>query len=908
MRLLGCISSLSVAVIAFSGCGPDKETVSQATPGPATPIAQTSTATTAAQAVPTHLPTSVRPLHYAITVTPDAAKLRFSGTVAIDIEVVEPTDSITVNAADLEFQSATIGEGGGQSLTVDGKPSIDAARQTATFALPSKLATGKHVLTINYTGTINKQAAGFFALDYDGPDGRKRALYTQFEASDARRFFPGWDEPSFRTPYDLQVTVPLGQNAVSNMPEAGREQKPDGSAEVRFATTPAMSSYLVFLAVGEFDRIKKDAAGTEVGVVTKRGDGEKGRYALEAEAEILPYYNDYFGERYPLPKLDNIAGPGSSQFFGAMENWGAIFSFERSLLNDPSITNESRLQSIYGTEAHEMAHQWFGDLVTMAWWNDLWLNEGFASWMATKATNALRPEWETLLNRINGRESAMNLDSVSTSHSIVHEIKTVEQISQAFDSITYRKGEAVLTMLEDYVGEDVWRQGVKDYIAAFRLKNTVTDNLWEKVEKASGKPVTAIAHDFTLQAGVPLIRVEAAECRDGNTNVTLEQAEFSRDDVNKKPLKWRVPVISSTLGGAEVRTLVSDGTAKVTVPGCEPLIVNRGQTGYYRTLYPAPLLDRLRGAFAQLKPVDQLGLLANNWALGLAGYQSATATLDLLDTIPMDANPKVWGRAAEILSDLYDRYQGDSDAEAAVAKYGSVKLRPVFERLGWLVRPGEKPNDAVLRTDLITALGRFGNQDVVAEANRRYSTSDPSATSGPLRTTILGVVAWQADSATWDRLHSEAKEEKNPLVRQRLYELLGSSRDETLARRALELSLTDEPGPTNSSRIVSTVAQSHPDLAFDFAIANREKVEALVDFSSRSRFFPRLAARSSSATMVTKLEDYAQRFMTPESRKSADAAIAAIKDRIRVRDTRLKEVARWFQEHRLGKEEGGKKN
>ena len=491
----------------------------------------------------------------------------------------------------------------------------------------------------------------------------------------------------------------------------------------------------------------------------------------------------------------------------------------------------------------------------------------------------------------------MNLDSVATSHPIVQKIETVEQISQAFDSITYRKGEAVLTMLEDYVGEDAWRQGVRDYIATYRLKNTVTDNLWEKVEHAAGKPVTAIAHDFTLQAGVPLIRVEAAECRDGNTNVTLRQAEFSRDDVNKKPLRWRVPVIASTLGGAEVRTLVSDGTGSITVPGCEPLIVNRGQTGYYRTLYPPPLLERLKAAYPRLKPVDQLGLLTDNRALGLAGYQPATAALDLLDAIPVNANTKLWARAAEILTDLYDRYEGDAAAQAAVARYGSAKLHPVFERLGWDARPNEKPNDAVLRAALITALGRFGDPDIVAEETAATRPAirrpHPARSALPFSTSLPGKLIRHVD-----RLHSDAQREKNPLVRQELYQLLGGSRDEALARRALELSLTDEPGATTSSHIVSAVASSHPDLAFDFALANREKVEAQVDVSSRSRYFPSLAEHSSNATMVNKLEDYAQRFMTPQSRKSADVAIAAIKDRIRVRDTRLKEVTRWFQEHR----------
>jgi len=336
--------------------------------------------------------------------------------------------------------------------------------------------------------------------------------------------------------------------------------------------------------------------------------------------------------------------------------------------------------------------------------------------------------------------------------------------------------------------------------------------------------------------------------------------------------------------------------------------VNRGQTGYYRTLYPPPLLERLKTAYPRLKPVDQLGLLTDNWALGLAGYQPATAALDLLDAVPVDANTKLWARAAEILTDLYDRYEGDAAAQAAVARYGSAKLHPVFERLGWDAHPNEKPNDAVLRAALITALGRFGDPDIVAEANRRYATGDRSATSGPLRTAILDVVARQANSATWERLHSDAQREKNPLVRQELYQLLGGSRDEALARRALELSLTDEPGATTSSHIVSAVAGSHPDLAFDFALANREKVEAQVDVSSRSRYFPSLAERSSNAAMVNKLEDYAQRFMTPQSRKSADVAIASIKDRIRVRDTRLKEITWWFQEHGVRKEEGGRKN
>lgn len=843
--------------------------------------------------VPTQLPRTVRPTHYAISVVPDAANLRFTGSVQIDIDVLQPTDTITLNAAELDFASVTLSGAAGAPAPATAI-TTDADKQTATFRFAKPIQPGRHRVAIAYSGKINTQAAGLFALDYDSAQGKKRALFTQFEAPDARRFFPSWDEPQFRTPYDLTVTVPAGQTAIGNMPEASREARADGTSVVRFQTTPAMSSYLLFLGVGEFDRITTTAAGTEIGVVTKKGDGAKGRYALEGAARILPYYNDYFGTPYPLPKLDNIAGPGSSQFFGAMENWGAIFSFESILLNDPAITSEARRQSIFEVAAHEMAHQWFGDLVTMAWWDDLWLNEGFASWMATKATNALHPEWEPLLGRISGRESAITLDSVATTHPIVQHVSTVEQISQAFDAITYSKGEAVITMLEDYVGEDAWRKGVQDYISTYRLKNTVTDNLWQKIETAAGKPVTAIAHDFTLQPGVPLIRVEGGMCEGGKTAVTLRQGEFSRDNPDKKPLAWRVPVIAATLGGRDVRALVDGGSASLTVPGCGALVVNSGQTGYYRTLYAPALLQKLKTDYSRLKPVDQIGLLADTWGLGLAGYQPASEALDFIDATPTDANPALWGRVNTILASIYRRYEGDAHQQALVSRYASARLGPVLDRLGWDAKPGERDVDAVLRADLIETLGALGDAKVVAEANRRFAAG-PAALNGPLRSTLLGVVAANLDAVRWDKLHALARAEKDPLVRTEYYELLGSARDEALARRALDLALTDEPGATVGAGMIGGVAYEHPDLAYDFALAHRAEVETLVDASSRSRFLPQLAGGSSNRATIAKLKDFAERYMTPESRRPADIAIASIEDRVRVRETRLPAITRWLE-------------
>jgi len=879
MRRMKLVSTLSLAV-SLAACA----TTGMHAPPAAAPVA--------ARQFPTQLPRDVRPTHYSLSIAPDAPNLRFTGSTLIDVDVLAPTDTITLNAIDLDFAS----------VTLDGGPRVrvttDAAAQTATFHFPAPIAPGHHRLAIDYSGKINTQAVGLFALDYQSAQGPKRALFTQFEASDARRMFPGWDEPAFRTPYDLRVTVPAGQQSVGNMPEAGREMRPDGSAIVTFRPTPPMSSYLVFLAVGEFDRITATApSGTQVGVVTRRGAGEQGRWALESQRQILPWYNAYFGTPFPLPKLDNVAGPGSSQFFGAMENWGAIFSFENALLVDPAITTEARRQSIFSVDAHEMAHQWFGDLVTMAWWDDIWLNEGFASWMASKSTAAIHPEWGTALDLVGSREAAMALDSLRTTHPVVQHITTPDQMSQAFDAITYQKGEAVITMLEDYVGATAWREGVRAYIRAHRLGNTQSDDLWSAVEGVAGRPITAIAHDFTLQPGVPLIRVESGQCAGGSTQVALRQGQFSRDNPTAQPLGWRVPVIAAA-GGRDGRVLVEGGAAQLSVPGCGPLVVNYGQTGYYRTLYSAPLLARLIQNYGQLRPIDQIGLLADNWALGLAGYQPASAALDMADAAPVGANDRLIARIAGMLTQIDAMYDGDPAHQAMVRHYASVRLGPALTRLGWAPRASEPASDAVLRNNLIADLGALGDPGVVAEVNRRFATNDPSVTSGPLRETLLAVVAHNADAATWERLRVMARDEHNPLVRVQLYGLLGSADDPALAQRALDLALTDEPGATNSARIIGAVAGGHPDLAFDYSLAHRERVEALVDASSRSRFLPGLASRSSDPAMIEKLRQYAERYMTPQSRAPADRAIASIQDRLRVRRDRLPDITRWFEARR----------
>jgi aminopeptidase N len=376
--------------------------------------------------------------------------------------------------------------------------------------------------------------------------------------------------------------------------------------------------------------------------------------------------------------------------------------------------------------------------------------------------------------------------------------------------------------------------------------------------------------------------------------LSLSQSEFSRDRMDKASLRWRVPVIAAPIGGAESRTVVTGGSGSLAVAGCGPIVINSGQAGYYRTLYTPDMLGALTRGYARLKPVDQIGLLADNWGLGLAGYESPAPALDMVNAVPAGANPVLYGRVAGILAQIHGMYDGDAAHQAVVARWASAKLGPVLQRIGWRARPNEPATDAVLRSTLIGTLGGLGDPAVAGEATRLYNAGDPLATSGPLRTTIGAVVARNIDAAGWERLHAQAKAERNPLVRAQLYRMLGAAKDPALAQRALDLALTDEPGPTTSPNIIAAVAGEHPDLAFDFALANRERVEALVDSSSRSRYLPGLAAGSSDPAMIGKLEQFATRYMTPQSRRPADIAIASIRDRARIRQTRLPEISRWL--------------
>ncbi len=865
------------------------------------PVSQISAATAKAApdiVVPSQLPRNAAPLHYAITVTPDAAKLRYDGNVRIEFALKTASKSVTLNAADIEFRAVSISKD--RAAAMPATATVNAAAQTATIDFGRMLPAGRYTLMIDYAGKILQQANGIFALDYKDPKGaEKRAIFTQFEAPDARRFVPSWDEPNYKATFALTVNVPSEQMAVSNMPVAARRDLGNGKAEVRFGTTPKMSTYLLFFGTGEFDRITKQVGPTEVGVIVGKGNGPKGQYALEASAKLVGYYNAYFDTPYPLPKLDNVAGPGQSQFFSAMENWGAIFTFERVLLNDPKITSARTRQGIFTTDAHEIAHQWFGNLVTMAWWDDLWLNEGFASWMESKATAHFNPEWQSDLDRVNGREGAIGLDAYVTTHPVIQKITTVEQTSQAFDTITYQKGEAVITMLEAFAGEDVWRSGLRAYMKRHAYGNTRTDDLWNAVEAAGAKGLVRVAHDFTRQPGVPLIKVDAAKCVNGTTQLKLSQSEFSRDrkaETSAKPQRWNVPVTAQILGQARATSVVSGGAGTMTLPGCGTVLMNAGQSGYYRVLYPADMMAALKEAFPKLAPIDQLGLLNDSQGLAYAAYQPVGTALALVDVAPADASQRVTEDNVSTFAYLYGLYKKDPARQAKLAKLAAARFGPTLDKLGMKQSVTDSTLDANLRSALISTLGNMGDPKVVAEARRLFIAldSDDAALDGPLRTTWLGVIAQNADLAAWNKMRKLGQNAESYLVKSSMYRLLGSTRNVDLANQALALALTKEPGSTLSAAMIGAVAQEYPDLTVDFALANREAVEALVDVSSTSEFIPGLGNGSADPAMVGKLNAYAAAHLKPESRKPVEQAIVAIQTRITSQPRIRSEVNAWL--------------
>jgi aminopeptidase N len=839
------------------------------------------------------LPDSVQPERYRIDFTPDPAALTFSGQVEIDLRVRESVDRIVLNAADLVIDRAELA---GQ----DEPPQVsyDAKLGRVALALHRAIKPGPYTLKLAYHGVIYRQSSGLFALDYATANGSARALFTQFENVDARRFVPCWDEPARKATFELSATIPAGQMAVSNMPIASSEPLPGNLQHVRFAITPRMSPYLLFFAAGDFERRTREVDGVEVGVVAKRGELDKADFVLDSAVDILHYYNDYFGIRYPLPKLDLIAGPGSSANFSAMENWGAIFSFESAMLIDTRIASERDRQRAYLVAAHEMAHQWFGDLVTMQWWDDLWLNEGFASWMDDKVTDHFHPEWHVWLQSLGSRQRAMALDARSGTHPVIPHILDANEAVADFDEIAYQKGEATIRTLESYLGEDAFRSGVRRYMHDRAYGNAVTDDLWRAMDRDSSMPITQIAHDLTRQAGVPLIRERSVECRADSTVLGLSQGRFAVDPDSTTARIWHVPVRAATLGAPAAHAIVA-GTVPTSLQlsGCSTAIINVGQTAYFRTLYLPSSLAALTERYAQLPAADQLGLLYDAQSFAYHGEQTMAALMALAAALPADAAPEVSVAWAGTLDGLDELSEG-LPLQPPLRAFSRAVLNRLFVPLGWDPAPGEPTNVALAREAVIAALSHLDDEAVIAEGRRRFARflTDPGSFDAAARHLTLETAAAHADATTWSQLHELARNARSELERLQYYRLLTRAEDETLVRKALELTLTGEPPRTLLPEIFRRAAERHSRLAFEFARTHWTQLSPSIEPDSRIRFVPRLLGNASDDALIAPLQAFAEANIPTDRRSDVTRAEASVRYLARVRRERLPDLARWLQQ------------
>jgi aminopeptidase N len=846
-------------------------------------------------ATPGKLSKDIVPGSYDIRLNPDIEKRAFTGSETIALDVRRPAKTIALNVNMVAISAAKLLGANGRGEQATGI-AIDPKQQIATLTFPKQIAPGAYQLSLDFSGTINQSGQGLFYATYeeDASGARKTMLGTQMEATDARRLFPCWDEPSFRAKFRLTTTVPANFTAVSNMPIESETITPEGK-KVRFAETPAMASYLVVFCAGELDAIYGEADGVKIGVVTTKGKAETGRYALESAEKILRYYDEYFGIKYPLPKLDLIAVPGG--FGGAMENWGGIVFYESILLFDPAKSSEETKETIFRVTAHEMAHQWFGDLVTMAWWDNLWLNEGFASWMGTKCSDHFNPQWQIWLRANAAKQRGMATAQLSSTHAIQQPVKTEKEADSAFDEITYQKGQAFLRMLESYLGEEDFRAGIRRYMQAHKFSNSTTADLWDALGEASKKPVGALASNWTEQPGLPLVSVRA-----GESGLTTSQTRFTVHQKNPKPLEWKIPI-----AWRDLRTDASKSPRifllkqkSAVLPDVAPGAVvklNADDVGYFRVAYDRAHFEKLLSSAARWPEADKVNLLSDTWALVEADQRPIADYFKLVETLRDSDGLAQWAQIMATLSYI-DKLYIENKERPAFQTYACSLLRPVFDRTGWDPKPGEEAARGLLRANLIITLGELGAQGVINVARARFQKflADPKTLPPDLRPAVLGVVGRYADSRTWETLHELCLKTKSIEEKGNYYSALADALAPDLAKRTLPLSLTDELPATRAAGLVTEVSRSGEQslLAWKFAQAERRQLDPKLDALGQIYFAPGVMRGFSDAPRASELEAYARKNLPPDAKSEISKAAEEIRFKSDLKARLVPEIAKWI--------------
>jgi puromycin-sensitive aminopeptidase len=748
---------------------------------------------------PYRLPRTVEPVSYRLELTPDLEAAAFAGFVEIDVRVLEQTDRVVLNSAELDIEAASVVPLAGDA--VEASTSLDEAAERLVLTLPVPLAKGDATVRLAFSGTLNDKLRGFYRSSFTDDQGRARTIATtQMEATDARRAFPCWDEPDRKATFEVTLVVDPDLAAYSNSPIV--EEVPvavDGTRKrrVRFGPTMKMSSYLVAFVVGPLVATEPvDVGGVPVRVVHAPGKERLTAFALDVARHSLEFFSEYFGIAYPGEKLDLVAIPDFA--YGAMENLGCVTFRETALLIDPQHASRVELERVADVVHHEIAHMWFGDLVTMGWWEGIWLNEAFATFMEVKATDHYRPAWKRWTSFGLERDSAMSVDGLHATRPIEYPVGPPDEADGMFDTLTYEKGGSVLRMLEQFLGADVFCQGIRHYLLAHAYGNTVTADLWSALEEVSGEPIGAVADSWILQGGHPLVRV-------GDGTLSQEPFAYLPEPQNGESSigeRWLVPALVRTVtdrrpeaGGAGdvARLLLTEETAPLpSAPGEGVTLVNAGGWGVYRVAYGSDHRARLTEHLEALTSLERFDLLSDTWALVLSGRAELGELLELAVRLGDEEEPETYHVVVSALR-LCDRVAGDAD-RPVVETASQELLGPHAAALGWDPRAGEGERVPTLRALLVEALGTTGaTRSVRAEAANRFdavrrgeSTIEPN-----LEPAVLAVVADQDREGDYDAVLERYRHPANPQEERRHLFALGSFADLDLCRRTFDLAISE---------------------------------------------------------------------------------------------------------------------
>jgi aminopeptidase N/puromycin-sensitive aminopeptidase len=849
-------------------------------------------------AVAQRLPEVATPENYKLSFVPNLDKATFDGEETISIHVLKPTSEITLNSADIDFHDVTIASNGS---TQAAKVTPEKDKEMVVLSVEKALAAGPATIHITYSGILNDEMRGFYIGKDD--QGRKYAA-TQFESTDARRAFPSFDEPAYKATFDITTVADKGQVAISNSKIVSDTPGPGDKHTVRFATSPKMSSYLAALVVGNFEYIEGEADGIPIRIYTTPGKKEMGRFALETAEHVLSYYDKYFSIKYPYGKLDLIAIPDFSA--GAMENTACITFREVLLQIDEKHGSVGLKKTIASVIAHEMAHQWFGDLVTMKWWDDIWLNEGFATWMSSKPIEAWKPEWNFDLDDVSQAGGTMNTDSLANTRPIHQAAETPGQILELFDGIAYGKAAAVLTMLEAYLGEDTFRAGVNAYIQQHRYANATADDFWEAQAHTSKKPVDQIMPTFVKQAGVPIINVKL-QCSGNTTTVSLDQRRYY---VNREKFEepndelWQVPLCmkGSADNGKTKCELLTRKEQTFTLPGCSNwVLANAGATGYYRVGYqPETVRALARDAESKLSPAERIALQSDIWASVRVGREPVGDYLALAQGLGSDRNRAVLGDTVGRL-DYVSRYLvTDSDRESFRAWLAQL-LTPILNDVGWEPKPGESDEQKTLRASVFFSLGYDARDpQVLAQAKKiaDQAIANPSSIGREIAGSAIHLAAFTGDEAFYDKLMAALKNPKSPEEYYMYLFALPRFEDPKLLQKTLDYAISPDVRSQDALQLVGGVMQNPAGekLAWDFVLSHWDAVQ-----KSGGPFASAQVVGSTSSFCDANMRDQVKEFYAAHKIEAAERtyrqSIERINNCVDLKTQQEPQLASWLGQH-----------